>query len=110
MITAARLPAPTLKMEASLLTKFFSFSYCGASILCEESITNTISKSWSHFGSVSLGVVLTEEGFVEDCIVGVGEGVSVVVSLDVVLVVVGLGVVILAPGGSLKQLCKTISL
>ena len=42
----------------------------------------------------------------EDCIVGVGEGVSVVVSLDVVLVVVGLGVVIMAPGGSLKQLCS----
>ena len=110
MITAARLPDPTLKMEASLLTKFFSCSYCGASILREESITNTISNSWSHFGSGWLGVVLTEEDAVEDWVDGIGEVVPVVVSLGVVLaVVVSIGVVRMGPGGSFKQLYKTIS-
>lgn len=102
MITAARLPAPTLKMEASLLTKFFSCSYCGASILREESITNTMSKSWSHFESGSVAVVVLTEGVVEDCVVGIG---------GVVVVVASLGVVPMGPGGgSFKQLYKTISL
>ena len=91
------------------MTKFFSCSYCGASILREESITNTISKSWSHFGSGWLGVVLTEEGVEKDCVVGVGEVCPMVVSLRVVLaVVVSVGVVLMGPGGSFKQLYKTI--
>ena len=103
MITAARLPAPTLKMDASFLTKFFSCSYCGASILREESITNTISKSLSHFGSGWLGVV-------EDCVVIV-EAVVLSASFGVVLVVVAaLGVVPMGPGGSFKQFYETISL
>ena len=80
-------------MEASFLTKFFSCSYCGASILREESITNTISKSLSHFGSGWLGVVVaTEEIVVEDCVVGVG-----------LVVVASFGVVPSGPGGSFKQ-------
>lgn len=109
MITAARLPVPTLKIVASFLTKFFSCSYCGASILREESITNTISKSLSHFGSGSLGVVvLTNEVVV---VVGIGGAVVVAASVSVVLVVIAsLGVVPMGPGGSFKQIYETISL
>jgi len=112
MITAARLPVPTLKIVASLLTKFFSCSYCGASILREESITNTISKSLSHFGSGSLGVVvLTNEVVIEDRVVGIGGAVVVAASVSVVLVVIAsLGVVPMGPGGSFKQIYETISL
>ena len=92
------------------MTKFFSCSYCGASILREESITNTISKSWSHFGSGWPGVVLTEEDAVEDCVVGIGEVVPVVVSLGVVLAeVVSIDGVRMGPGSSFKPSYKTIS-
>ena len=92
MITAARLPAPTLNMVASLLTKSFSCLYCGALILRDESITNTTSKSSSHFrsGSVMVGVViavLIEEGVV----VGCGFVATVVVLVAVVAITIGGG-------------------
>ena len=92
MITAALLPAPILKMSASLLTKSFSCLYCGSSILRDESITNTTSRSLSHrTGSAVVGVVMI--------------GVDVVVALVVfgVVFVVFAVVLLIAPGGSFRE-------
>ena len=92
MITAALLPAPILKMSASLLTKSFSCLYCGSSILRDESITNTTSKSLSHrTGSAVVGVVMI--------------GVDVVVALVVFGVVFAVSAVVLlvAPEGSFRK-------
>ena len=99
-------------MVASLLTKFFSCSYCGALILREESITKTMSKSLSHFGSGS--VVM--EGVAEGVVFGVVVVVIVVVVVVVVVVrgvVVAVAVVVVTVGsgrgdGSLEIRCKII--
>lgn len=95
MITAARLPAPTLNIVASLFTKFFSCSYCGALILRDESITKTMSNSSSHFGSGSVVLVVVMARVVEGCVVVIS---GVVIGAVVVVFVVATSVVVIIMG------------
>ena len=58
MITDARLPFPTFTTLASILTNSFSLLYCGALMLCDESMTKITSKSLSQAGSTIVAVVV----------------------------------------------------
>ena len=78
-------------MVASLLTKFFSCSYCGTLMLRDESITNTMSKSSSHFGSGSVVLVVVMARVVEGCVVVICVVVigAIVVAAAFVVIIIG---------------------